>query len=106
MYEIKRSEREINGETVETWVAEMVSANMLEVEAGTTGYCGGDTGHGGRTYFRLKDLASTDMKANVVANQYGDAEEVTIEFGGDCELSIFIESLEFALKVLKEQSRE
>lgn len=106
MYEIKRLERTVDGETVETWAAEITNANILEVEAGTTGYCGGDTGHGGRTYFRLKDLASTDMTANVIKNQYNDTEEVIIELGGDTELSTFIEALEFTLKVLKEQSRE
>ena len=44
MYEITRSERDINGVKVETWKAEIVNANIIEVEVGTTGYCGGDTG--------------------------------------------------------------
>lgn len=106
MYEIRRSEREVNGITVETWKREIVNANILEIEAGTTGYCGGDTGHGGRTYLRFKDLASTDLVASVVTDKFGDTEEVIMEFGGDTELSTLIEALEFALKVLKEQSKE
>jgi len=105
MYEIKKGERKVNGVIVETWTAEIVNANILEVEVGTTGYQGGDTGHGGRTYFRLKDLASTDITANVIKDKYGDTEEVIIEFGGDCELETFIESLEIAIKTLRIQTR-
>lgn len=105
MYEITRSEREVDGVNVETWKAEMVSANIIEVEVGTTGFCGGDSGHGGRTYFSIKDLASTAMTAKVVTDKYGDTEDVTIELGGDTELQTFIEALEFAVKVLKDQSK-
>lgn len=101
MYEVTRNEKEVNGVTVETWVAELTSANILEIEVGTTGYQGGDTGHGGRTYLRLKDLASTDLSINGK-----QADEVVMELGGDTELATFIESLEFAIRVLKEQSGE
>ncbi len=100
MYEVTRDYRLVNGEEVETWKAEFMNANVLEVEAGTTGFKGGDTGHGGRTYFRLKDLGSTDIVARC------SDEEVEIEFGGDTELQTFIQSLEFTLKVLKEQIEE
>jgi len=105
LYEIKRDEKEVNGVDVETWKREITHCNILEIEAGTTGFQGGDTGHGGRTYLRLKDLGSTDIKANVVKDNYG-CTEVTIELGGDAELETFIEALEFAVKVLKEQSKE
>ena len=101
MYEIKSSQKEVNGKTVVTWIAQLVSSNMLEVEAGTTGYRGGDTGHGGRTYFRLKNLAGTDLEVNGE-----EAEEVIIELGGDCELGTFVDALEFTLQVLKEQIKE
>jgi hypothetical protein len=103
MYE-RKSKREVNGVMIDTWVAELVNANIIEIEVGTTGYCGGDTGHGGRTYLRIKDLASTDICANVIKNKFGDTEEVSIELGGDTELYTIIEALEFALKVLKEKS--
>ncbi len=52
----------VDGTHINTFKKEIVSANILEVEVGTTGYMGGDTGHGGRTFFRIKDLASTDMR--------------------------------------------
>lgn len=97
MNEATKSYRLVNGEKVETWKEEFLHANVLEVEAGTTGFKGGDTGHGGRTYFRLKDLGGTDIVARC------NDGEVEIEFGGDAELQTFIQSLEFTLEVLKDQ---
>ena len=50
MYEIKENRRELfDGTEITTYTRDVVSANILQVEAGTTGYKGGDTGHGGRT---------------------------------------------------------
>ena len=55
MYEIKENRRRLkDGTEISTYTRDVVSCNILEVEAGTTGYRGGDTGHGGRTYFRIK----------------------------------------------------
>lgn len=95
----------IDGVDVPTQTREMVSANVIEVEVGTTGHRGGDSGHGGRTYFRIKDLGSTDMSAKITGESCGNAGEIEISFGGDCELDTFIEALEFALKTLKEASK-
>ena len=99
MYEVKRCKRKVNGVMVETWKAEMISANILEIEVGTTGYRGGDTGHGGRTYLRLKDVCSTDMAVDVFEDEF------IVELDGDTELQTLIEALEFALKVLKDGTR-
>ena len=86
MYEIKENRRELfDGTKITTYTRDVVSANILQVEAGTTGYKGGDTGHGGRTYFRISD-------------------EVTL--GGDCELETMIRALKFITKVLEEESEE
>lgn len=103
MYEVRRSEREVKGKTIETWIAELINANILEIEVGTNGYCGGDTGHGCRTYLRIRDLGSTDMSANIIQGTFNQTEEVAIELGGDTELFTLIEALEFAVKVLKDQ---
>lgn len=92
--------RIVNRYPVETETREFVSANILEVEVGTTGYCGGDTGHGCRTYFRLKDLSSTDIEV-----YFSEDEGLEIELGGDCELDTFIDCLEFAIAKLKEQRK-
>ena len=58
MYEVKENSRILkDGTEITTYSRDVISCNILEVEAGTTGYCGGDTGHGGRTYFRIQDAA-------------------------------------------------
>lgn len=56
MYEIRENRRKLkDGTDITTYTRDVVSCNLLEVEAGTTGYMGGDSGHGGRTYFHIKD---------------------------------------------------
>ena len=95
MYEIKQNRRRLkDGTELTTYSRDVVSANILQVEAGTTGYKGGDTGHGGRTYFRIKDEGCTDT------------EGFEVVFGGDCELETMIRALKFITKVLEEESEE
>lgn len=96
MYEIKSSKRD----GITTWTREITSANILEVEAGTNGYKGGDTGHGSRTYFRIEDLGSTDMTVNVTKDGF------EVQLGGDCELMTIIEALKFIVEVLEDQVEE
>ena len=95
----------INGEEVVVYGTTITQACILDVSVGTTGYCGGDTGHGGRTYFKLSNVACTDMHCKIVPSQHhdGGVDEIEIEFGGDMELDNFIDALEFALRVLKFQ---
>ncbi len=92
--------RNVNGERVTTLIERCSHANIIEVEAGTTGFRGGDTGHGARTYFRIKDLGGTDMK---ITNINGG---VVIELGGDAEIITFIKALEFAVSILKYKTEE
>lgn len=102
MYEIKSRTRRVNGVNVETWEREIIDANILSVEAGTNGYQGGDTGHGGRTYIRISDEGGTDISARVMKDKYGDTSGIEIALGGDAELSTIIEALKFIIKVLEE----
>lgn len=88
---------EINGKNIEIEKMDIISANILEVKTGTNGYCGGDTGHGSRTYFELT-MHGGDME--VVADKENN---VCIKFGGDTELETFIGALKFAAKTLKNQ---
>lgn len=106
MYEIKENRRELfDGTKITTYTRDVVSANILQVEAGTTGYKGGDTGHGGRTYFRISDEASTDIHVTPFMDRFGcNSFEVTL--GGDCELETMIRALKFITKVLEEESEE
>lgn len=82
---------------INVYSKKITSANILKVSVGTTGYCGGDSGHGGKTYFALEDLGSTDITIHKHPGR------VEIIFGGDSELGTFIEALAFASKILKQQ---
>ncbi len=105
MYEIKEKRRKLpDGTEITTYTREILSANVLEVEAGTTGFMGGDTGHGGRTYFRIEDQGSTDIQVLPIG-RYGD-EGFEVFLGGDCELETVIRALKFITKVLEEEAAE
>lgn len=107
MYEVIEKRKKLpDGTEIGTYTREVVSANILEVEAGTTGYQGGDSGHGGRTYFRIEDAVSTDMEVRVARDRFGDTTGFEVFLGGDCELETMIRALKFITKVLEEESKE
>lgn len=107
MYEIKENRRRLkDGTEITTYTRDVISCNFLEVEAGTTGFMGGDTGHGGRTYFRIKDEGCTDMEIHVMHDRFGNTEGFEVILGGDCELETMIRALKFITKVLEEESEE
>lgn len=80
---------------------EIMNANILSVSVGSTGYMGGDTGHGGRTYFAIKDDASTDLRLRVNNGNWQEVEQIEIALGGDTELATFIEALRFGFDQLR-----
>ena len=102
MYEVTSRTRRVNGVDMETWEREIIDANILSVEAGTNGYQGGDTGHGGRTYIRISDEGGTDISAKVIKDRCGNTSGIEIALGGDAELSTMIEALKFITKVLED----
>jgi hypothetical protein len=106
MYEIKEKQKKLSdGTEITTYSRDIYDCNVLSVEAGTTGYREGDSGHGGRTYFRIKDEGGTDMSVKTHVDHYGCSEfEVTL--GGDCELDTMIKALKFITKVLEDESQE
>lgn len=83
---------------------EIVSANVLGVTVATTGYMGGGSGHGGRTYFTIEDLGSTDIDARVSETSYGTS-KIEVMLGGDTELETFIEALRWAADTLERISK-
>ena len=106
MYEVRENRRKLqDGTEITTYTRDVVSANILEVEAGTTGYMGGDTGHGGRTYFRIKDEGGTDIDIKPFMDRFG-SEGFEVTLGGDCELETMIRALKFITKVLEDDSGE
>lgn len=106
MYEVTERRRKLeDGTEITTYTRDVVSCNILQVEAGTNGYQGGDSGHGSRTYFRIQDEASTDMEIKPIVSKWGcDGFEVCL--GGDCELETMIRALKFIVKVLEDESQE
>ena len=106
MFEIKENDRILpDGTEITTYTRDVISCNLLEVEAGTTGYMGGDTGHGGRSYFRIKDNGGTDMEVNTSVDRYG-CRSLEVFLGGDWELETMIRALKFITKVLEDESKE
>ena len=106
MYEVTERRRKLDdGTEITTYTRDEVSCNSLQVEAGTTGYKGGDTGHGGRTYFRIKDEGGTDIDIKPFMDRFG-SEGFEVTLGGDCELETMIRALKFITKVLEEESEE
>lgn len=108
MYEVKKNSRTLeDGTKITTYSREIASWNFLEVEAGTTGYCGGDAGHGGRTYFRIQNAACTDMEVHSYAtpHSYDGDDGVEVVLAGDCELETMIQALKFIVKVLEDESK-
>jgi hypothetical protein len=106
MYEITEKQRTLcDGTEITTYSRDIYDCNILSVEAGTTGYCGGDSGHGGRTYFRIKDEGGTDMHATTHTDHFG-CSEFEVLLGGDCELDTMIKALRFITKVLEDEAKE
>lgn len=101
MYAVSENTRFVNGHEVPTFCRDICSCNLLSVEAGTNGYQGGDTGHGSRTYIRVKNEGGTDIEVNELRN--GGFE---VMLGGDCELETMITALKFITKVLEDQAKE
>lgn len=106
MFEIKENQRILpDGTKITTYTRDIYNCNILSVEAGTTGYMGGDSGHGGRTYFRIKDEGSTNMRGRVSEDKFG-SEIVEVFLGGDTELETIITALRFIAKVLEDQKND
>ena len=80
--------------------------NTLEVEVGTTGIRGGDSGYGCRTYLRIEDNAGTDIKVKYILPSSKGNGGVEVILGGDSELNTFISALEFAAQYLAQHRHD
>ena len=104
MFAITEGTRRVYGKEITTYTREIYSANVLEVEAGTNGFQGGDSGHGSRAYIRIEDLGSTDIRVNPLGRDGDEGFELFL--GGDCELETMIRALKFITKVLEDGAKE
>lgn len=101
---------EIDGIKIPSESHDSIDACILEANCGSTGFKGGDMGHGGRHFIRFKNGSGVDMRLEYYDEDgnehYVEApEQIEIQFGGDAELSVLIDSLNFMIKKLKEARR-
>jgi len=96
--------RIVDGVAVATEIKEFESCNMLRAEAGTTGPQGGDSGHGGRTYFSIRDIGSTDIQVRALSEMTRGGTGFEVKLGGDTELETIIDALKFIVRVLERES--
>lgn len=104
MFAISEKTRKIDRMDVTTYTRDIISANLLEVEAGTNGYHGGDSGHGSRSYFRIENQGGTDIRVKPLGCHGEEGFEVII--GGDCELETMITALKFITQALEDGAKE
>jgi hypothetical protein len=88
----------MSGNNVKFVTAErsFVGACMMTVTVKTTGFCGGDSGHGGRSEIVLSD----DGGFNLDGSDQGSG-RIVIRCGGDAELMMLSDVLVCAGNVLK-----
>lgn len=103
MFAITEGTRNVYGKEITTYSREIYSANVLEVEAGTNGYQGGDSGHGSRAYIRIEDMGSTDICVHPLGRDGDEGFELFL--GGDCELETMIMALKFITKALEDGTK-
>ena len=93
------NEREVDRETVKTFIKEITSACIIRVEVGRTL---GQGNEGGRVFLHLSNLGSTQGTVEINGHSSEDFNSLTLELTGECEGEAIIHALEFALGVLKE----
>lgn len=98
----------IDGHEIKTKYQTFTLSNIIKATVGSTGYKGGDTGHGGRTYFAIEDISSTDIRVLVknptpgkLYSNHGQCDGFECILGGDHELSTIINALKFITNELE-----
>ena len=76
---------------------------LLRVTVGTTGKKGGDSSHGCRTILKLQNDGCSDMRISLDGKAVDSWDQISIIFGGDCELDNLIGGLKFALQELSDE---
>lgn len=83
--------------------------NAFSIEAGTTGYQGGDSGHGGHAHMMLLNIGGSDVTVTpyLTGNGHGRTYDgVAIDVGGDDEIMTLAQSLRFAADVIEYGCKE
>lgn len=99
-YFLNKRLRTINGISVNTVETEISSPfNILSVEVGTTGKCGGNSKRGSRLYLKISDASNS----NISIVKEGTGKGFILKAEGDCEITTLIEALDFCSMQLKKQ---
>ena len=83
--------------------------NILTCEIGTTGFMGGDAGHGGKTYVKITDDGATCWSITIIDDKgrkivIDQPRSIIITVLGDAELRTLTECLQWAGKEMKKLS--
>ena len=106
MYEIREGATCVNGEVFTTFMRDAKEESVcLEVEAGTTGFCGGGRESGSRAYVRIT-AENADFFARITDESQKLPRGAVIAVCGDNEIAALVKALEFAAEVLRDQMME
>lgn len=106
MYEIRANNKKLfDGTEITTFTRDVYNCNVLEAEAGTTGYQGDGSFRSGRTYIRIEDAGCTDISVRLLTDNFGTT-GFEVVLCGDTELETMICALKFITKVLEDESKE
>lgn len=106
MYAINEGQAKINGVMVETFEREVIEEDtVLRVEAGTTGYRGGERDQGGRTYLCI-DCLYGDFFFSPVTDDKKKVVGIEIACSGDDGMNAIMKAIEFIHKAINDQRCE
>ena len=106
MFEVREGVSCVNGEVFQTFERDARDGDAcFEVEAGTTGFCGGKRDKGGRAYVRIT-AEEADFFARLLVDDNDRPRGVVMAVCGDDEMTALIKALEFAAEVLWDQAAE
>lgn len=95
----------IDGKEIITSSKDLVSANIIKMTVGTNCPKGGDSGHGGRTYFCLEDNAATNWSVIIDGEVIDEPNKIEIILKGDCECDTFADALASAAYRIRWQNK-
>ena len=90
----------MNKKPIKMHKREFCDAMILNAEVGTTGFCGGDGGHGGHTIIKL------ECNNGGIYYEYKNDDSLMIDIYGDAELRTIIKALRFILETLEKKTKQ
>lgn len=82
-----------------------VDACTIQSTVTTSGFCGGDSGHGSATVIEFDDLGGADIRCAFVRDA-GVDKKIAINVHGDAELRAMIKAFRFVADSLEALARE